>query len=270
MKVAAKHNFAHHSGVFVLAAAILVVAGFISELPTYFGSAPTTEQVQSLMTRTSKVLSQGASASAHDINAVSNAWLNIYGGQKNAQTSLYVLLFTLLLLLGVTVLQVGMSHISLLANAGGAPKFKDFFTPLQRFGRWLGLELWMYLRIYLWTLLFIIPGLIAAYRYRQAVYLMLEDPDLGINKALRLSGELMRGYKWRLFVLDLSFLFWLILESFISVLFVINVLGLYLIPYMELTMVEFYRDLRRERPVEGLLPVMVAVEAPPAPQPPAA
>jgi len=263
MKRAAKLNFGRCSTAFLGAAAVLIVAGFIAGLPTYLGAAPSTQQLQNLMTKTSQTLSQGTSASTRDMNQLFNEWLSMYGGQKSAQTSAYVLLFTLLLTLGVTVLQVGISHMALIASAGGAPKFKDFFAPLKRFGRWLGLELWMGIRIYLWTLLFIVPGIIAAYRYRQAVYLMLEDPELGINRALKLSGDLMKGYKWRLLVLDLSFIIWYLAETIVSALFALNLLGLYLTPYYELTYVQFYYDLRREHPTDGLPVLAVAIDTPP-------
>jgi len=271
MKRVAKRDFGRCNGTFLAAAALLVAVAFIATLPTYFGKAPSAQQMQNLLTKTSHVMAQGASASTQNLNQLTSEWLNIYGGQKNTQTSTYVLLLSELLLIGVMVLQVGMSHVSLMASAGGEPKFKDFFTPLKRFGRWLVLYLWMYIRITLWTFLFVIPGIIAAYRYRQAVYLMLEDPEMGVNEALRLSGKLMRGYKARLFFLDLSFIFWLMLGSLISAFASLNLLGFYLLPYMELTRVQFYYDLRREHSVEGLPPTMafaIAASATPQSQPP--
>lgn len=271
MKRAAKQVFGRCNYVFLVAALLLITASLIASLPTYFGRAPTISQVQSLATQTSQVLSRGTAASTRDINQLLNNWIDLYGGQKNAQTFWYLTLLSELLLVGVMVLQVGLSHLALMASAGGDLKRRDFFTPLKDFGRWLALYLWMSIRIVLWSLLFVIPGIIAAYRYRQAVYLMLEDPGLGINKALRLSGKLMRGYKAHLFALDLSFILWILLESVISSLFALNFAGLYVLPYQELTRVQFYYDLRREHPVEGLAAItQLKVEQEPlAPQPPA-
>ena len=62
--------------------------------------------------------------------------------------------------------------------------------------------------IALWAMLFIIPGIIAAYRYRQGLYLLLDHPEMGIMDCIRTSKNLMDGHKWELFVMDLSFLLW--------------------------------------------------------------
>lgn len=62
--------------------------------------------------------------------------------------------------------------------------------------------------IFLWAMLFIIPGIIAAYRYRQGLYLLLDHPEMGIMDCIRTSKHLMDGHKWELFVMDLSFLLW--------------------------------------------------------------
>ena len=68
--------------------------------------------------------------------------------------------------------------------------------------------------IFLWTLLFIIPGIIASYRYRYAFMNLCENPDIGIMDAIRMSKVQTAGYKWQLFVVDLSFLGWIILSAF--------------------------------------------------------
>jgi len=271
MKTAAKQNFARYNSVFLAIGAVLVAAGFICNLPSIIGSMPSTQEVQNLTTRTSETLSKGSAASTTEINRLTEQWLNLYSKGKSTSASLYLAALTLLLLLGFMVLQVGLSHVALVVSAGGEPKFKDFFMPLKHFGRWLGLYLMMFIRVLLWSLLLFVPGVIAAYGYSQAVYLMLEDPELGANRALKLSGQLMSGYRWRLFVLEISFILWVLLGYLINIFFAMNLLGLYLIPYMELTYVQFYRDLRAEHPVEGL-PVVGAlqVEQPPlTPEPPA-
>jgi len=88
---------------------------------------------------------------------------------------------------------------------GGA--FGGFKRPLEL--AWL-LMLMNFL-VFLWGLLFIIPGLIAIYRYRQAWYLKSENPDWSAWKCLRESGVMMKGKKWKAFCLDLSFLGWFFL-----------------------------------------------------------
>ncbi len=66
--------------------------------------------------------------------------------------------------------------------------------------------------IWLWSLLFIIPGIIKAYEYRMVPYIMSENPAMKFGDALKESKKLMTGNKWKTFVLDLSFIGWDILS----------------------------------------------------------
>ena len=68
--------------------------------------------------------------------------------------------------------------------------------------------------IYLWSLLFIIPGIIKAYQYRLVPYIMSENPNMSFRDAQAESARLMKGNKWKSFVLDLSFIGWDILSLF--------------------------------------------------------
>ena len=74
----------------------------------------------------------------------------------------------------------------------------------------------MFLRnlyVFLWSLLFVIPGLVKAYSYRMVPYILAESPDMDSREAFRLSREMMDGNKWEVFVYDLSFLGWYLLLS---------------------------------------------------------
>ncbi len=64
------------------------------------------------------------------------------------------------------------------------------------------------LYITLWSMLFIIPGIIKAYEYRLVPYLLSECPDMSANDILRLSSQMMKGHKMHTFLLDLSFIGW--------------------------------------------------------------
>lgn len=101
----------------------------------------------------------------------------------------------------------------------------------------MGLNLFMALFIWLWSLLFIVPGIIAAYRYRLAPYLMAENPNLGIREAVNMSKELMAGHKWRLFCLNLSFIGWGILSALTC-----GIGDLWLNPYIYAANAAFYVD----------------------------
>lgn len=95
------------------------------------------------------------------------------------------------------------------------------------------------LRIFLWSLLLIIPGIVKSYEYRLVPYLLAEYPDMPASDALRISSELMYGDKWNSFVLDLSFIGWNILSSI-----TFGLVGLfYANPYQNMTNAWFYRTM---------------------------
>ncbi len=112
---------------------------------------------------------------------------------------------------------------------------------LGLFGKTLGLYLLMSLYIFLWTLLLIVPGIIVAYSYRIAFYLIIDNPEIGVLEALKQSKEMMYGYKSKLFCLDLSFIGWglLCILSF-------GIGILWLSPYMLTSQTIFYEELRNE------------------------
>lgn len=97
--------------------------------------------------------------------------------------------------------------------------------------------------LFLWSLLFVIPGLIKAYSYSMAIYLQQEPGGIERepNDLLMESRELMYGYKWKLFCLDLSFIGWYLLGALcfgIGVIFVE--------PYHQQARANFYLALRAE------------------------
>ena len=95
---------------------------------------------------------------------------------------------------------------------------------------------------FLWTLLFLIPGIVKAYSYRLVPYIIADDPTVPARDAITISRQMMKGHKWRTFVLDLSFIGWDIL----SVL-TLGLVGIfYANPYQCATDAELYRAIRSE------------------------
>lgn len=144
-------------------------------------------------------------------------------------------------LIGV-LLQAGFSIYCLAVRRGREMPATTLFDGFSMAGKIILLYIVTSIFIFLWCLLFIIPGIIAAYRYRFALYNILENPDLGILEAINISREQTAGYKWQLFVLDLSFLGWLILDVF-----TLGFLGIWLVPYMTLTDIAFYDTIRAQK-----------------------
>ncbi len=106
---------------------------------------------------------------------------------------------------------------------------------------------WKGLLNFLWYLLLIIPGIVKSYAYSQVPYLLADNPGIGYRRAVQLSNQMTRGHKFRIFVLDLSFIGWILLGMlalFVGVLFVL--------PYIYATKAELYLDLREEALRQGL------------------
>lgn len=91
--------------------------------------------------------------------------------------------------------------------------------------------------IALWSLLLVVPGIIAAYRYRMALFLLLDNPEKSALACISESKRMMTGRKAELFVMDLSFIGWYILE-------IIPFVSIWVTPYTQLSYVIYYEALR--------------------------
>lgn len=99
----------------------------------------------------------------------------------------------------------------------------------------------------LWAILLVIPGIIKAYSYMLVPYILADTPDIPRRDAIRLSEDLMRGYKMDTFILDLSFIGWQILNALTA-----GLLGVFYVnPYVHATKAELYRTLRYRRGIEA-------------------
>ncbi len=117
------------------------------------------------------------------------------------------------------------------------PAFDVLFSRFRIFLKALGLRLYMALFIFLWSLLFIIPGIIAAYRYAMAPFIMAQDPNVGIREAVNRSKDMMQGRKWKLFCLGFSFIGWALL-----CVLTFGIGFLWLSPYQMAATAAFYLD----------------------------
>ena len=97
------------------------------------------------------------------------------------------------------------------------------------------------LKIFLWSLLFIIPGIIKSYEYLYVWYIAAENPDIDPERALELSKNMTENDKMNIFVLDLSFLGWNLLAALTC-----GVGFIFLNPYIQATYAELYA-VNRER-----------------------
>lgn len=121
-------------------------------------------------------------------------------------SGIYSLLVTGAMDLGLTLFFLAMFRRQIVGIG-------DVFLGFERYGKALGLFLFQGLFIVLWSLLFIVPGIIAAIRYSQAFFILADDPNKGIRQCMDESKMMMRGNKAKYFCLSLSFIGWGILAS---------------------------------------------------------
>jgi len=155
------------------------------------------------------------------------------------------------------VLAVGFSYVALFISRRQKAGVGELFDVFSIFIRALCLVILKNIFITLWSLLFVIPGLIAAYRYSMAVFIMLERPDLSIMDCLRESKEMTMGSKGKLFLLDLSFLLWHALSFAVAYIFIENhilatvltaIINVFYLPYYQISLANVYNRLCCWRP----------------------
>ena len=135
-------------------------------------------------------------------------------------------------------IELGLKRYNLdLLTHENPPAFATLFSRFSIWGRAFGLRFMTTLLTFLWSLLFIVPGIIASYRYALAPYLMAENPDMDVMEAIAHSKELMDGNKGRLFCLQLSFIGWRLL-----CVLTLGIGYLWLAPYQNAAEAAFYLE----------------------------
>lgn len=122
-------------------------------------------------------------------------------------------------------------------------KFERLFWSFKS-GRYMNvvkIMFWRELKVFLWSLLFVIPGIIKSYEYSMVPYILAENPQISSERAFELSKKMTHGEKWKIFVLDLSFLGWRILGVLCCC-----VGEIFLQPYVEATYAELYQVMREK------------------------
>ena len=111
------------------------------------------------------------------------------------------------------VLASGFVMYCMAIRRGERAEYLTLFDGFSFVGKVILLNIVIYLFTFFWSLLFVIPGIVAAYRYRFALYNLYENPGIGVMEALEMSKQQTLGYKGQLFLLDLSYTGWYLLAS---------------------------------------------------------
>ena len=139
-------------------------------------------------------------------------------------------------------LSVGMMNFHKKAAHKENEEVTDMFSGFNNFENSVVGYLLTCLFIFLWSLLFIIPGIIMSFAYAMVPYLLNKDHNLKGSDALKLSKQMMKGHKWQLFVLGLSFIGWILLDAL-----TFGILGiLYVAPYQAQSFYNFYEEVDKE------------------------
>lgn len=147
-------------------------------------------------------------------------------------------------------LSVGMCLIYLGLTEGKKAEVGTMFQGFQVFGKSIWLSVLVAVFTFLWALLFYIPGIIKGLSYSMSYYVLADNPEMTAREALRESKEIMKGHKWELFVIYLSFILWHLLA-----IATLGIAYIYVGPYMSATVANFYQKIKRqpqvvEAPVE--------------------
>ncbi len=136
-------------------------------------------------------------------------------------------------------MSLGLCTVFLNITYGKRAELNDLFSGFQNFGRALWLNIQIAVFTYLWSLLFVIPGIIKGLSYSMAFFVLSDHPEMTASQALNESKRIMEGHKMELFILELSFVGWYLLASF-----TFGLSLLHTIPYQNTVLANFYNTIK--------------------------
>ena len=139
-------------------------------------------------------------------------------------------------------IEVGMKKY-ILNSINDRHEFEDLWYAFKfNYLNTLLVQFLRYLFIMLWSFLFLIPGIIKSYEYKMIPYILAEDPNISFEEAKNKSSDMTMGHKMDMFILDLSFIGWILIGS-------LCVIGIFFVnPYIEATNAELYLKLKENTP----------------------
>ena len=178
-------------------------------------------------------------------------WRFPFTGLAIAMTAIMLTLVILALKIFVgSLLEVGGKRFFVL-NKTENPTVGTIFDAF-RSGHYVNIVLAMFLKelfTSLWTLLFVIPGIVKHYEYLMIPYILAENPGMDRKEAFRISKRMMDGQKMETFILDLSFIGWILLSAITC-----GIVGIFYVnPYREATFAELYAFNKAKAYEEGYI-----------------
>jgi uncharacterized membrane protein len=148
-----------------------------------------------------------------------------------------VLVYAAITIVIGSVVSIGYAEFNLDMVDGLKPGIGSLFSHFGRIKTAVGASLLIFLRVFVGTFFFIIPGIIASLKYSLVFYIIAENPDITAREALARSKEIMWGNKWRFFCLGLSFIGWDLLSAL-----TLGLASIWVCPYRQAANAAFYRE----------------------------
>lgn len=221
----------------VLATVVYILIACLASGPATYGSSQMSAYVQENV---------GSGASLYDMAALMQDPAYQLLSKRSQGTSALTTLFSILVLFPFTVGFANAMRRLLVDGENGilGNAFSIGFT--NNYWRKVWTMLWMQILILLWSLLLIIPGIIKSFSYAMTPYILEDNPELGAVDAIHRSRMMMRGHKFDLFWLYLSFIGWFLLS-----ILTLGIGFLWLVPYMETAQAAFYEEVKADYALNG-------------------
>jgi uncharacterized membrane protein len=133
----------------------------------------------------------------------------------------------------------GLTAFYITLSRKQTPVLSDLFTGFTYFLNALVAMLLYIVYTLLWTILLVVPGIMAAISYSQVFFILVENPSMKASDAITKSKMMMDGYKWKYFCLCFRFIGWVILSVLTA-----GIGFLFLLPYAQVTFTKFYEDVK--------------------------
>jgi uncharacterized membrane protein len=137
-----------------------------------------------------------------------------------------------------SVISIGYAQFNMDLVDGDDPKISTLFSKVRQLKTAVIANILVFVRVFFGMIFFIVPGVIALFKYSMTNYIIAENPGIGAREALEKSKKIMKGNKLRFFLLGLSFIGWEIL-----VVLTLGIAGIWVSPYMQASYAEFYREI---------------------------
>ena len=127
-------------------------------------------------------------------------------------------------------------------NVDSKPSLVEVFSGYKtRYGRNIKTMLLVDIKLVLWSILFLIPGIIKSFEYAIIPYILADDAEISSKDAFKKAKQMMKGNKWRMFKLEFSFIGW-----FMLCVLTLGIGTFFLMPYVSATFAEFYMELKNK------------------------